>query len=269
MFNSIRWRFVAFVLVYAFAFLGTAQHGFAAETQGANHGPVIFAAASLNTALDAIAAAFAAKTGAAPKISYGSSAVLAKQIKQGGAPADIFISADLKWMDYLDKAKLLRPGTRRNLLGNALVLIEPATAKAELKIAKGFALGAALGDGKLAVCTVSSCPAGVYGKEALEKLGVWKDVEPKLAQADNVRNALMFVARGEAKFGIVYATDAKVEPKVKVVDTFPESSHKPVIYPIAILASSTNPAAGSFAAFMTSQAAVKILTDQGFTVLDH
>ncbi len=204
----------------------------------------------------------------APKISYASSAVLAKQIEQG-APADIFISADLKWMDYLDKVKLLKPGTRRNLLGNALVLIAPADANATLKIAPGFPLAAAIGDGKLAVCTVSSCPAGIYGKEALQKLGIWTDVEPKLAQADNVRNALMLVARGEAKFGIVYATDAKAEPKVKVVDTFPESSHKPVTYPIAIVANSSNPDAAAFAAFMTSQAAVKILTDQGFTVLER
>lgn len=267
MFNSIRRRFVAFVLVYAFAFLGTAQHGFAAETQGANQGPVIFAAASMKTALDAIAAAFTAKMGAVPKISYASSGVLAKQINQG-APADIFISANIKWMDYLDKAKLLKPGTRRSLLGNALVLIEPAGAKPQLKIAKGFGLADALGNGKLAVCTVASCPAGIYSKEALVNLDVWKSVEPKLAQAENVRSALMLVARGEAKFGIVYATDAKAEPKVKVVDTFPKSSHKPIVYPVAILANSTNPAASSFVAFMTSQAAVKILTDQGFSLLD-
>ncbi len=265
MFVSTRRRLAAFVLIFLTAGFGLPQ---TLAAQGAKQGPTIFAAASMKTALDAIAADFAKQTGAQAKISYASSAVLAKQIEQG-APADIFISADLKWMDYLDKAKLLKPGTRRNLLGNALVLVEPADGTSDLKITKGFPLAAALGDGKLAVCTVSSCPAGVYGKEALTNLGVWNDVEPKLAQADNVRNALMLVARGEAKFGIVYATDAKAEPKVKVIDTFPESSHKPVTYPIALIATSTNPEAARFAAFMTSQSCVKILTDQGFTVLER
>jgi molybdate transport system substrate-binding protein len=279
MFDPIRRPFAAFVLMFLCAIAGLPQQSLALEPSGAKEGvgqeakdtktgPVIFAAASMKTALDAIAAAFAAKTGETEKISYASSAVLAKQIEQG-APADIFISADLQWMDYIDKIKLVKPGTRRNLLGNALVLVEPADATSTLKIAPGFPLAGALGDSKLAVCTVTSCPAGVYGKEALENLGVWTDVEPKLAQADNVRNALMLVARGEAKFGIVYATDAKAEPKVKVVDTFPESSHKPVVYPIALLTTSTNPNAAAFAAFLTSQASVKILTDQGFTVLDR
>jgi molybdate transport system substrate-binding protein len=265
MFVSTRRRFAAFALIFLTAGFGLPQ---TLAAQDAKQGPTIFAAASMKTALDAIAADFAKQTGATAKISYASSAVLAKQIEQG-APADIFISADLKWMDYLDKAKLLKAGTRRNLLGNALVLIEPADGTSDLKITKGFALAKAIGDGKLAVCTVTSCPAGVYGKDALTNLGVWNEVEPKLAQADNVRNALALVARGEARFGIVYATDAKAEPKVKVVDTFPESSHKPVTYPIALIATSTNPEAAAFAAFMTSQSAVKILTGQGFTVLDR
>lgn len=265
MFVSTRRRFAAFGLMLLTAGFGLPQ---TAAAQDAKQGPTIFAAASMKTALDAIAADFAKQTGATAKISYASSAVLAKQIEQG-APADIFISADLKWMDYLDKAKLLKAGTRRNLLGNALVLVEPSDGTSDLKITKGFPLAKALGDGKLAVCTVSSCPAGVYSKEALTNLGVWNDVEPKLAQADNVRNALMLVARGEAKFGIVYATDAKAEPKVKVVDTFPESSHKPVTYPVALIATSTNPQAAAFAAFMTSQSSTKILVDQGFTVLER
>lgn len=265
MFVATRRWFAAFALIFLSAAFGLPQK-LAAED--AKPGPTIFAAASMKTALDVIAADFTKKTGAKPKISYASSAVLAKQIEQG-APADIFISADLKWMDYLDKAKLLKPGTRRSLLGNALVLVEPADGKSDLRIKKDFPLVTALGDGKLAVCTVTSCPAGVYGKEALTNLGVWKDIEPKLAQADNVRNALMLVARGEAKFGIVYATDAKAEPKVKVVDTFPESSHAPVVYPIALIANSTNADAAAFAAFLTSQSSVKILTDQGFTVLER
>ena len=237
-----------------------------AQSTAAARGPVIFAAASMKTALDAIAAAWTAQTGKAPAISYGSSAVLAKQIEQG-APADLFISADLKWMNYLDKGKFIKAGTRFNLVGNALVLIEPGDASSTLKIAQGFDLAGATGDGKIAVCTIASCPAGIYAKEALEKLGVWAAVEPKLAQAENVRSALALVARSEAKFGIVYATDAKAEPKVKVVDTFPESSHTPVVYPVALVAATKNPDAAALLSFMRSQAATKILTGQGFTVI--
>ena len=229
-------------------------------------GPTVFAAASMKTALDAIAAKFAAKTGKTPVISYASSGVLAKQIVSG-APADLFISADDKWMNFLAEKGAIKPATRETLLGNALVLVEPSTADAKLKIAKGFDLAGALGDGKLAVCTVSSCPAGIYGKEALEKLDVYKAVEPKLAQAENVRAALLLVARGEAKFGIVYATDAKAEPKVKVVDTFPEDSHAPIVYPVAVTTDSKNPDAGALEAFFHAPESVAILKQQGFTVL--
>jgi molybdate transport system substrate-binding protein len=228
--------------------------------------PVVFAAASMKTALDAVAAAWKADTGKTVSIAYASSAVLAKQIEQG-APADIFISADLKWMDYLEKAKLIRVGTRRNLLGNKLVLIEPSDADVKLEIAKGFDLAGAGGDGKIAVCMIDSCPAGIYAKETLVSLGVFAGVEPKLAQADNVRNALNLVSRGEAKFGIVYATDAKADPKVKVVGTFPASSHSPIVYPIALVAASANPDAAFFLAYLTSQAANQIFLEQGFEVL--
>ena len=231
-------------------------------------GPTIFAAASLKTALDAIATAWTARTGKTPVISYGSSGVLAKQI-QSGAPADLFISADQKWMDVLAKANAIKPATRQALLGNTLVLVEPATAVIGMKIVKGFDLAGALGDGKLAVCTIDSCPAGIYGKEALEKLGVFKAVEPKLAQAENVRAALVLVARGEARFGIVYGTDAKAEPKVKVVDTFPEASHAAIVYPVAVLKESKNSDAEAFEAFMRGQEATKIFTGQGFIVLRH
>jgi len=243
--------------------------GFAkpATPKATTKGPVVFAAASMKTALDAVAAAWTAETGrAAPPIVYGSSGALAKQIDYG-APADIFISADLKWMDYLDKAKLIQPGTRHNLLGNALVLIEPADASADLTIAPGFDLAGATGDGKVAVCTIASCPGGIYAKQALEKLGIWTTVEPKLAQADNIRTALTLVSRGEAKFGIVYATDAKADPKVKVVGTFPEATHSPIVYPVALVATSKNPDAASFLAYLSSPAASKILTEQGFTIL--
>jgi molybdate transport system substrate-binding protein len=228
--------------------------------------PVVFAAASMKTALDAAAAAWKADTGKTVSIAYASSATLAKQIEQG-APADIFISADLKWMDYLEKAKLIRAGTRRNLLGNKLVLIEPGDADVKLEIAKGFNLAGAAGDGKIAVCAIDSCPGGIYAQEALESLGVLAGVEAKLAQADNVRNALNLVARGEAKFGIVYATDAKADPKVKVVGTFPASSHSPIVYPVALIAASTNPDAAFFLAYLASQAAIQIFLEQGFEVL--
>jgi len=231
-----------------------------------NAAPVVFAAASMKTALDAVANAWKADTGKRVSIAYASSAALAKQIEQG-APADIFISADLKWMDYLEKSKLIRAGTRRNLFGNRLVLIEPSDADVKLEIAKGFDLAGAAGDAKIAVCAIDSCPGGIYAKEALESLGVFAGVEPKLAQADNVRNALTLVSRGEAKFGIVYATDARADPKVKVVGTFPASSHSPIVYPVALVAASANPDAALFPAYLTSQAATKIFLEQGFEVL--
>lgn len=231
-------------------------------------GPTVFAAASMKTALDAISAAWVKQNHPAPVISYGSSGALVKQI-QSGAPADLFISADLKWMDVLDKAGLLKPHTRLPLLGNRLVLVAPADAKTDLKIAKGFDLAGALGDGKLAVCTIASCPAGIYGKQALEKLEVFKAVEPKLAQADNVRAALVLVARGEAKFGIVYATDAKAEPKVRVVGTFPDSSHEPIVYPVAVLKDSKSPSAMEFESFLRGGEATRILAAQGFDILRH
>jgi molybdate transport system substrate-binding protein len=257
-----------FLLALAIAIAAPPPSGFAEQPAGASptKGPVIFAAASMKTALDAVAAAWSAETGLTPAISYAASPVLAKQIEQG-APADIFVSADLQWMDYLEKAKLIRPGTRRNLLGNSLVLIAPADATTELKIGPGFDLAGAVGEGKLAVCTIASCPGGVYARESLENLGVFSALEPKLAQADNIRGALALVARGEAPFGIVYLTDAKAEPKVKVVDTFPDATHSPIIYPVAIVADSKNKDAVRLTAYLTSQAATKILLAQGFRIL--
>jgi len=240
--------------------------GVPAVTPDTAAAPVVFKAASMKTALDAAAAAWKADTGKTVSIAYATSAVLAKQIAQG-APADIFISADLKWMDYLEKAELVRAGTRRNLFGNKLVLIEPSDADGKLEIAKGFDLAGATGDGRIAVCGVDSCPGGMYAKEALESLGVFASVEPKLAQTDNVRGALALVSRGEAKFGIVYATDAKADPKVKVVGTFPESSHSPIVYPVALTDASANPNAAFFLAYLSSQAATKIFLEQGFEVL--
>jgi len=227
----------------------------------------IYAAASLKAAFTDIQAAYqTANPGATLTLSFDASSTLETQIEQG-APADIFISADLKWMDYLEKSKLIRAGTRRNLVGNKLVLIEPSDADVTLDIAKGFDLAGAVGDGKIAVCAIDSCPAGIYAKEALESLGVFAGVEPKLAPADNVRNALNLVSRGEAKFGIVYATDAKADPKVRLVGTFPASSHSPIVYPVALVAASANPDAAFFLSYLTSRAATKIFLEQGFEIL--
>jgi molybdate transport system substrate-binding protein len=227
---------------------------------------VVFAPASMKTALDAIAVVWKANRGKAASFVYASSGALAKQIEQG-APADVFISADLKWMDDLEKAKLIRAGTRRNLVGNKLVLIEPSDADAKIEIAKGFDLAGATGEGKFAVCTLDSCPGGIYAKEALNALGVFSSVEPKLVQADNIRNALTLVSRGEAKFGIVYASDAKADPQVKVVGIFPAPSHSPIVYPVALIEASANPDAVDFLSYLRSQAATKIFTEEGFEIL--
>jgi molybdate transport system substrate-binding protein len=254
--------------IVAVAFTGSVFSGADAATDapGGDPAPIVFAAASMKTALDAVATAWKAQTGKIVSIAYASSATLAKQIEQG-APADIFISADLKWMDYLEKAKLVRAGTRQNLFGNKLVLIAPGDTDVKLEIAKGFDLAGAADDGRIAVCMIDSCPAGIYAKEALESLGVFAGVEPKLAQVENVRNALTLVSRGEAKFGIVYATDAKADPKVKLVGTFPASSHSKIVYPAALIAASANPDAALFFAYLTSQAATKIFLEQGFDLL--
>jgi molybdate transport system substrate-binding protein len=227
----------------------------------------IFAAASLKTALDGAAAAYEKSTGNKAVISYAGSSALAKQIEQG-APADIFVSADLHWMDYVQKAKLIKEDTRFNLFGNRLVLIAPKASTVELKIGKDFPLAVALGDSHLAMANVKSVPAGKYGSAALQKLGVWSAVEPKVAQADNVRAALALVAQGEAPLGIVYETDATAEPKVKIVDVFPEDTHPPIIYPIAIIAATKNgDAAKAFIDYLKSPDAQAFFTKQGFTIL--
>ena len=228
--------------------------------------PVVFAAASLKTALDAIAADWKKQTGRDTTISYGASSALARQIEQG-APANIFISADLDWMDYAGEHHLINASSRETLLGNTLVLVAASDAKLDFKIARGADLAAALGDSRLAVAEVSSVPAGKYAKAALENLGMWTGVANRLAPAFDVRAALNFVARGEARFGIVYATDAKAEPKVKIVDTFPAASHPPILYPAAITAASRNVDAAAFLGFLRSDAAVREFTAQGFVMI--
>jgi molybdate transport system substrate-binding protein len=227
----------------------------------------IFAAASLKNALDNAAHAYEKSSGNKIVVSYAGSSALAKQIEQG-APADIFISADLDWMDYVQKKKLIKEDTRFNLLGNRLVLIAPKDSPVELKIGKDFPLAAALGDNRIAMANVKSVPAGKYGSAALEKLGVWSAVQPKVAQADNVRAALALVAQGEAPLGIVYESDAAAEPKVKIVDVFPEDSHPPIIYPIAILSDSKNgDAAKAFIGSLKTSDGQSFFTKEGFTII--
>ena len=224
----------------------------------------VFAAASLKNALDDVAAAYKTETGRSVVISYAASSALAKQI-EAAAPADIFFSADLAWMDYLEERNLIKKDTRRTLLGNSIVLVAPADSAVALTVAKGMDLAGALGaDGHLAMANVDSVPAGKYGKAALEFLGVWDSVADRVVQADNVRAALAFVATGEAPLGIVYQTDANAEPKVKVLATFPADSHPPILYPVAMTASSTNPDAKAFFDFMQSDAAKGAYEKQGF-----
>ncbi len=227
---------------------------------------VVFAAASLKGALDNVNDAWKAETGKSAKISYAASSALAKQIEEG-APADVFISADLDWMKYLSDKKLTRPDTELKLLGNRIVLVAPADSKAEVKIEKGFDLAGLLGDGRIAMGDVKAVPAGKYGKAALEALGVWGSVENKIAQAENVRAALKLVSTGEAPFGIVYQTDAAVEPGVKIVGTFPDDSHAPIVYPIAVTADSKNSDAGDFVKYLQTDKARGLFEAQGFTFL--
>jgi len=231
----------------------------------------VFAAASMKESLDEVAANYQRTSGDKVVVSYAASSALARQI-ENGAPADLFISADLEWMDYLQERKLIDVASRRTLLGNRLVLVGPASGNETLDIAPNFPLAEKLGDAKLAMANPDAVPAGKYGKAALEKLGVWSAVEPKVARAANVRAALLLVARGEAPYGIVYRTDALAEPKVRVVGTFPEGSHAPVVYPAALVATSAKPqpdaAARRFADYLHSAAAVPVWKKYGFAVLD-
>jgi molybdate transport system substrate-binding protein len=226
----------------------------------------VFAAASLKGSLDDVAKLYEGKTGTKVVISYASSGALAKQI-EAEAPADLFISADLKWMDYVVDKGAVKPGDVMQLLGNRLVLVAASDSTLTLKIDKDFALAKTLGDGRLAMGEVKSVPAGIYGKQSLEYYGVWKDVESKIAGAENVRAALQLVTRGEAPLGIVYETDAKAEPGVKVIDTFGEDSHKPIVYPAATIAASTNPASKDFFDFLKSGQAGDVFRKAGFTAL--
>ena len=228
---------------------------------------VVFAAASLKNALDEIAADWSKTTGKpAPKISYAASSALAKQI-EGGAPADLFISADLDWMDYVAQKDLIKADTRLNLLGNKIVLIAPRDSKATLDLKQGADLAKVLAGGRLAMANVEAVPAGKYGKAALEKLGAWGGVKDRIAQAENVRAALLLVSRGEAPLGIVYATDAAADPNVKIIAEFPADSHPPIIYPAATLKTARSPDAAAFFDYLRAAKARLSWEKQGFTVL--
>jgi molybdate transport system substrate-binding protein len=227
---------------------------------------VVFAAASLKNALDAINEQWQKETGKKATISYASSPALAKQIEQG-APAQMFISADLDWMDYAASKNLIKPDTRSNLLGNRIVLIAPKDKAQPVEIKPGFDLAKIVGDGRLSMANVEAVPAGKYGKAALEKLGVWDSVSAKIAQAENVRAALLLVSRGEAPAGIVYQTDAAADASVKIIGTFPENTHPPIIYPIALTASATHADAAAFLAYLKSAKAKPLFEAQGFSVL--
>jgi molybdate transport system substrate-binding protein len=223
----------------------------------------VFAAASLKEAMDEQAKTFEASTGNKVIVSYGASNTLAKQI-EAGAPADIFISADLDWMDYLGQRRLLAANTRFDLLRNTLVLIAPASSTSMLKIGPSFALAAALGSEKLAMANPDSVPAGKYGKSALEQLKVWTSVEKQVARAENVRAALALVSRGEAPFGIVYRTDAFADKGARIVDTFPPDSHPPIIYPAAIIATSKSSGAKPLLEHLRSAPARSVWEKYGF-----
>ena len=252
-------RLVASAAVLALVITGVPARADAADL-------LVFAAASLKNAMDDAVAAFERDGGDKVSVSYGASSALAKQL-EAGAPADLFISADLDWMDYAQQHALIQQPTRKNLLGNRLVMVAPADSTLKVDIAPNFPLATLLGGGRLSMADPDAVPAGKYGKAALEKLGVWSSVEGKVARAENVRAALFFVARAEAPLGIVYATDAAAEKGVKIVGVFPEDTHPPIVYPIALTSSSKNPAAAKFLAFLESPAATPLFKKQGFTVL--
>ncbi len=226
----------------------------------------VFAAASMKNALDDVDTAYTARTGIKVAASYAASSTLARQIEQG-APADIFVSADTDWMDYAASKKTINELSRVNLLGNSIVLIAPKDSKIDnVTIGQGFDLAKLAGDGRIATGDVKAVPVGKYAKAALEKLGAWQAAEPKFAMAESVRAALTLVARGEAVLGIVYSTDAKVEPGVKIVGTFPADSHPPIIYPVAATVTA-KPEAASYLDFLRSSAAKATLEKYGFIYL--
>lgn len=250
--------------------LGAAGSGFAQASPPADNAAdaplTVFAAASLKESMDEAAAAYGKATGTQVRVSYAASSALARQIEQG-APADVFVSADLDWMDELQDKGLVDIASRHELLGNTLVLVAPKdAAAAPVVLRKGTDLTPLLGaDGRIALALTASVPAGKYAKAAFEALGMWPALQPRAAEAENVRAALLLVARGEAPLGVVYGSDAQAEPRVKVLATFPPASHPPIVYPVARLRASTQPQASAFVRWLQSPAASAIFRAHGFT----
>jgi molybdate transport system substrate-binding protein len=235
------------------------------QTARAGGSVTVFAAASLTNSLNDIGKLFSKKTGYGFAAAYLSSSTLARQI-ENGAPANVFLSADEKWMDYLAKKKLIDPATRFNLLGNRLVLIAPSKSKIDkVDVSRGFDLKGLLAGGKLSMGDPAHVPAGIYGKQALQSLGVWKAVKDSVARAGDVRSALVLVERGEAPLGIVYATDAAITKKVRVVAVFPAASHEPIAYPAALVLGHETPAATSFLKFLKTDEARAVFRKYGFS----
>lgn len=246
--------------VAAFAILATPARAAADEV-------LVFAAASLTDALNRVAEAWRAETGHVATMSYAGSSALARQIQEG-APADVFISASIDWMNAVAASGDLREGTRRDILGNTLALIAHGRDAEPVTIDESLDLAGMLGGERLSMALVEAVPAGIYGRQALTALGLWESVAPLVAQSDNVRAALAFVARDEAPLGIVYATDAAVEDAVTIIGTFPEGSHDPIVYPAAITAQSESPVAAAFLDFLVSDTARPIWESFGFRVVD-
>ena len=249
-------RAIFMVLILAAAFAGPAH---AADRL------LVFAAASLQGSVDAIARRFENAGGSRVAVSFAASSTLARQIERGAA-VDVYLSASPRWTDRLEAGRWLRPGTLGNLLGNRLVLVTPAGRAAAVPIHHGFPLGRLLGDGRLVMGDPSHVPAGQYARAALETLGVWRAVADRVAGAPTVRHALALVARGEAPYGIVYATDARADPNVAVAGVFPEEYHPPIHYTAAVPAASTHPQAETFLNFLWSRQARSVFEGRGFTV---
>lgn len=254
-------RRLVFRLLALVAMLAASVAPAAAQTSG--KGPLVLAAASLQEAMNAAADRWAGLGHARPVLSFAASSALARQI-EAHAPADLFVSADEDWMDDVARAGLVAPGTRARLVTNALVIVAPAGSALRLYPAPGFPLARALGGGKLAMGDPDAVPAGRYGKAALERLGVWSAVQGQVARAENVRAALALVADGAAPLGVVYATDARAEPGVRVVGVFPAGSHAPITYPLARLTTSTHPDAEGFRRFLLSGQGKAIFRRFGF-----
>lgn len=238
-----------------------------AHAGGGERPLTVFAAASLKESLDAAARAYERDGGVPVRVSYAASSALARQIAQG-APADVFVSADRDWMDDLERRGLLRAGSRRDLLGNTLVLIAPRAARIPpVALSRPASIATALGDGRLALAFTASVPAGKYARAAFESLGVWNALQPRVVESENVRAALLLVARSEARMGVVYASDARAEPRVRVLATFPARSHPQIVYPVAVVAFSRHPRAAGFAAWLRTPAANAIFRRHGLRPL--